>query len=118
MKYIILLLIIVLLTGCASNWSKADTNRQIVVTGLHLIDWAQTRQIASEPDKYYEINPIMGKHPSKTTVDLYMATSLGGQYLVSNLLKPEYRKFWQYMWIGVKTGCVANNFNLGLTGKF
>ena len=57
-----------------SSISKADTLEEIfsglpkeewVWQSLHTIDMVQTIRIAKNPDKFRELNPLLGKHPSK-----------------------------------------------------
>jgi hypothetical protein len=36
-----------------------------------LLDWFQTLTIAGHPDRFSEVNPILGKHPSKLGVSVY-----------------------------------------------
>lgn len=38
---------------------------------LLFIDWTQTMTIASNPEIWFELNPILGKHPSPTFVTRY-----------------------------------------------
>jgi hypothetical protein len=88
--------------------SHGDTNRQLAP---QLVDWAQSRNP-------YETNPILGKYPSKTEVDVYFAAATLGHYLVSRALPPDYRKVWQYVWIGVQVGYVTHNYQIGLRIRF
>lgn len=117
-KYLIFTL---LLYGCAStpfeNWTAADTARQAAWTAVHGVDWAQTREIAKNPE-YYERNPFLGDHPSTAEVDAYMAGSLAVCTLVSGLLEPKYRRLFQYLSIGVSTTAVVNNYHIGVRVGF
>ena len=49
---------------------------------LLLADWAQTRQIAKNPDKWFETNKLLGVHPSVSRVDTYFAVVLAGYTVV------------------------------------
>ena len=114
MKWLILLC---LLSTPAYAWTEADTRRQLVYTTLHVIDWGQTRYIATH-DKFYETNPILGKYPSTQDVDGYFAATLAGHTLVSYLLPPKYRKWWQIIWIGAEFKTVAGNYSAGISVHF
>ncbi len=118
MKTILILLIFLLPINCYAAWDKNDTFREIAWQGIHLIDWGQTLEAARQPDRYYEMNPILGKHPSVGNVNLYMATSLIVHPMISYFLPKKYRKAWQYISIGISGGCVIHNFNAGLKVKF
>jgi hypothetical protein len=50
----------------ADEWSTQDKSLEATWQILHFIDWRQTRTIAKNPDKYREMNPILGEHPSTT----------------------------------------------------
>ena len=113
--WIKLILISVFISGCANGgWSTADTYRQSGVVALMGIDWAQTRKIAQNPDKYSEMNPVLGSHPSTEKVDAYFLTCAAAHTVVSMVLPPEYRVLWQYIWIGLEAGTVAHNASIGL----
>lgn len=65
-----LLVAVSLLAGCVStDWRNEDTRRmQVANTALIAFDAAQTLHIARCPGRYYEQNPILGKHPSEERV--------------------------------------------------
>ena len=112
MKLIALLLAITL-SGCMA-WSKADIAREATYVAIHMVDWGQTRDIAKNPDKYHEKNPILGEHPSTKEVDRYMAASLAGHILITSLLPSNLRPYWQYGTIAFSGYLVVNNHSIGL----
>lgn len=89
-------------------------------TILHLIDWQQTLTIAREPDKYYEVNGIVGKHPSASRVNQYGAVSLLLHWTLSYTLSDKWAKSFQLSTLVIKTGCVLNNesIGIGISGRF
>ena len=103
--------------GCAStpfeNWSKEDTMRQAVYSVAHIIDWAQTRDIC-DSEKFYELNPVLGKNPSKSKVDIWMGSTLILQTVASGLIDEKWRPWWQTFWIGAEVGTVYHNYQIGL----
>ena len=89
MKKLLLILAIVL---CASTRTvSAGDGWQWAANTLVVADWAQTRYIADNPESYFEINPIMGKHPSKGEVDQYFIVSLILLNAVGESVPSEYR---------------------------
>lgn len=116
MKYIFILLLLFPLSTFA--WDKTDTQREIVWQVMHIIDWGQTVDIAKNPGKYYEINPLLGKHPSVEKVHKYMIASSLIHYVVSTSLKSKYRKYWQYVTIGITGTLIMHNYRIGLRINF
>lgn len=101
------------------GWTKEDINRELAYYLLHGADWAQTRTIAKNPDRYYEINPILGEHPSTGRVNNYFAATGLGHALLANTLPPEWRKWLQYGSIGVEAAMAGRNkFKVGIGMTF
>ena len=118
-------LCLLLLVGCASvpfeGWTKADTTRQVAYTALHVMDWAQTTEIARSNGEYYEAGLagiVIGEHPEESAVHVYFASTLLLQTAISAMLEPKYRAAWQYVWIGAEGVTVAHNFSIGLRFGF
>lgn len=127
MKTLLTLLLVIILLFCVNpmvladaghSWSKEDSFMQTIVIGLIVIDWAQTRYIADNPERYCEDNPILGKHPDIDEVDRYFAACLIGNTLIAYILPERYRKQWQTMSIWMQVCCVANNYGIGAKLKF
>ena len=121
MKLIPLIFTLILLLSSpvyAIDWSKEDTAREVVWQILHVVDWGQTLDIARQPHKYHELNPILGKHPSVGKVNTYMALSAVAHLGISLALPKEYRKWFQYLTIGATGSLVVHNFNIGLKVRF
>jgi len=116
---IFILCLISSLFACSNlNWSKTDLALEAGFLALHGIDWAQTNKIASNPDKWHEHNPILGKHPSHGDVNALMGATMVLQPLVAHLLPPPYRRAWIIGTTVVKVGCVANNLGAGIGWGF
>jgi len=76
----------------SKDWSKEDIARQVAYLGLQLIDWNQSKDIARHPEKYYEGNPLLGKHPSQGRLNSYTIGTMIGHTALMHLLSPEWRK--------------------------
>ena len=120
MKFLLVLLFICLMVipVNASDWNKTDTAFQIVYTTLHFIDWWQTLDIARNPDKWSETNPILGDHPSVGRVNAYFTLTLIGHTAISYILPKDYRRIWQVVWIGIEAGYVVHNYRAGIRIRF
>lgn len=109
-------IILVLVTPIhAGDWTREDTYRELTFQGLLVVDYLQTRTIVRNPDKYFEYNPIIGKHPNQKNVDIYMVSCAIIHPVVSYYLPPKYRKVWQYVTIGIEAGAVGNNLRIGVS---
>ena len=124
-KFMVVVILLVATVGYADEWTKQDTYRELAFIGLLAVDYLQTRTIVQNPDKYFEYNPIMGKHPNQQTVDIYMASVAIIHPIISYLLPPKSDKWrwinrenFQYLSIGVELGAVGNNIGTGIGISF
>ena len=119
MSYKHIVIAILLLVPCSvhaweiDEWTTQDTILQVTCSALKTVDWLQTREIAVNP-RYYETNPILGKYPSRSKVDIYFASTILAHGLVSYLLPHPYRTWWQCCWIGISATNVCHNYRIGI----
>ncbi len=120
MKVILAALLIAVLSAPAraDEWSKTDIGLQAAATALMVVDWGQTLKAASQTDKYCEMNPILGKHPSRGRVNTYFATAIIGHAAISHILPQDYRRIWQSVFIGVELAATSINYQAGVKIKF
>jgi hypothetical protein len=108
--------------GWLDDWDKADRILLGVHGALWVADWGQTRDIARQPDKYYETNPILGKHPTVQEVDLYfISVGILGAFIadqVGERIGSVPRKLLLVVWIIDQAGSVSNNHKIGLKINF
>jgi len=117
MKKIILILIFLFLCNPAfafEDWDKMDYTLLGTSTVLQVMDWRQTRYFVNYPEKYYEINPILGKHPSSSEVDLYFAGSFILKLGIAYILPSKWRKIWLGGLTILSGACVINNHSIGI----
>jgi len=117
MRYLALLLFFPL-SVMADDWTREDTARELTYLALHVVDWGQTRNISKNPDRFYEINPILGEHPSIKRVDSYMTFSILVHVGVAYILPREWRTAFQYASLGEKVGFVIHNNRIGIRIDF
>ena len=117
-KLLFIILFLLPLDLFADEWTTADTKREAVYLTLHTLDWAQTREIARNPDKWHEQNAILGKHPSVSQVDRYFIATGALQFAVAYYLPAEYRKAFQYITTGIEIGAVTHNLSIGIGVRF
>ena len=103
----------------ADRWDKQDVELEVTWEVLHAVDWGTTLDITRRYDEgYYESNPILGRHPSAGTVNVYMGAWALLHPVITHYLPGKYRPYWQLITIGVSGGAAASNINLGLNVKF
>ena len=66
------IILIILLSGC--SWSKSDIAWGVASTLATGADFYTTSEFLENPNNY-EMNPILGKHPSNSEVFMVLATS-------------------------------------------
>jgi hypothetical protein len=110
---------------CAEPWTKKQIMLEAACETLLLVDYGQTLNIAKNPNKYYERNPILGEHPSVESVSAYCLSWIVIHPLVTHFLPSKSkenkwvnRENWQYVTIAVEVGAIGNNFNIGIGLRF
>lgn len=109
MRYLLCLM----LAGCTSM--PAETAWQ----ALHLVDTAQTLQIARAPDRYWEAWSAwaIGKHPSERSVIAYMAGTALVHYLAADWLHERHPRLFiafETLTLADTGRCVVMNYRIGL----
>jgi hypothetical protein len=121
---ITLFLLFAVSTPAFAEWGKEDT----VLLILEIIDWGQTRDIATRKDIYHnrdgteyiivESNPILGERPSIKKVNTYFASCILLNYLIAKRASPKIHKLWNTVGIVLETYCVTHNWEMGIKIKF
>lgn len=117
MHFVICLLLTFALSSCAvctGGWTPKDTAMELASEGILAVDWHQTQQIAKQPERFYEHNPILGVHPSIAKVNTYFIGWMVLHPFVSCALPPGSRFWWQALTIGVEGKTVVKNHEIGL----
>jgi len=109
-----------LLFNIAFSLPKDFILLESVYTILHIIDWNQTLQISSNP-YYFELNPLLGKKPSKGKINFYFSITLFSNYLIGYFLYKKNKSFY-YLYKGILIGIEGTttfwNYRIGLKFKF
>ena len=96
------------------SWNQETTARQLCFLFTLSTDWQQTLNISKNPEKYNEVNPILGSHPDENKVHMYFASCAITHALISYMLPAEYSKIWQVTWIGIQSSVTDHNKNNGI----
>ena len=101
----------------ARSWTEAEKGWAAAAVTFTLIDWAQTRHIARNPDRWRELNPLLPQHPTLGQVNRHFIRSIAaGAALVYFL--PEYRLPILKTITVVQFGVTARNAYLGIRMEF
>lgn len=120
---LIVVLIILLLPNNAScssfdEWSTQDIALEVIWQGVNFLDWGTTSDGVSMPNKYRENNPILGDHPNREALGLYMGLGALAHLGITHILPAKYRPYFQAVTIAASGACVINNFSIGLNLRF
>ena len=95
-----------------------DTQRQVAVTALLVMDWGQTLDMTDQygeyEGEYAESNPLLGRYPSRGRINTYFVSVIVGHYLIGRMMSANYRKGWQWGAIVLQGYTVSHNFRAGL----
>ena len=108
MRHLTILLCLIFLSSC--SWSKGEIAWGIASTLATGADTYTTTRFLDNPDNY-EMNPMLGKHPSDTEVITYMVTSQLLVLMVAHIF-PEWRTWILGSKTAVNTGFAINNTQL------
>jgi hypothetical protein len=79
----------------AADWrGELEEDKALLATTALMLaaDWGQTRNIAAHPERFKEVNPILGPHPSTRRVDAYFAGAMLGTVGLAYVLPPQTRR--------------------------
>jgi len=132
-SFILLTIVLIPTNLWAFDWTtdykfdQKEINLLVAQTILQIIDWRQTLKISANPEQFRELNSIMGEHPSRSKVNLYMGASLliktALTYYTPDILhwagmdykkSRKGRKVLQVFFITSSGICVYNNIKIGL----
>lgn len=118
MKTIIILLILLFPLTVSADWDRYDTMLLSASTLALIVDWGTTLEIARHPDRYYESNPILGRHPSVGGVNSYFVGCIVGNTVIMYLLPDKWRKVWAGGVLVIEFYAVGRNLNAGVRIRF
>ena len=118
----LLLLVLALLLGfprlaASQDRTGLDYGLALGSTALIVADWSQTLQIARNPDRWSEGNPLIGQHPSEGHVNTMMTLYVA--WNAAALLLPKTpRRIWYIAVTVVEAVAVAHNLSMGISIGF
>lgn len=100
------------------KWDNSDKALFATYTVVRAADMAQTINIARNPDRFHEMNPLLGRHPSEQKVIGFFIISHALIWLAADYMPPKARKLFLTGGIAIEAGFVANNSRLGIKVSF
>lgn len=114
-----LALVFALLCGSAhAQWTDEQRTLGAMYMTAHAIDWGQTRRIAREPQRWSELNPVIGRQPSMGRVNRYFLLTPIVGYLVLDAMPSDYRTTALKALTMIEVGTIARNHYLGIRVSF
>jgi hypothetical protein len=114
-------LLIILLCLCGSaqaQWRDEDTVRQVAITALLFVDYKQSSITTSCTEKCWELNPLLGDHPSPVRLRNYFLTMAVSSAILAYELPPKWRTRFQYGTLTLESVVVLRNQQLGFKFRF
>lgn len=116
----------------AENWTKKDTAWQATFLTVTIIDFMQTRWMASKDwrwdgKRHTEFCPVFSDHPNKDAVNIMIPLGMAAHTLIALALPPAItifdhqinpRRIWQSFWVYVEITAVGNNIYNGVGLKY
>lgn len=99
-------------------WDTGDRTLGLIVAGLVVTDWGQTRYVAKHPELFSERNKILGEHPSPGKVDRYFVGMLVAGYFFVDWLTPNNRKAVLLGFSIVELKVTQHNKSIGVRVEF
>ena len=117
MRAIVLTLALLALPAHAHDWTDSEKRWAAAWLATRAVDWAQTRYVARHPDRFRELNPFLGDHPSLGTVNRSFVLTTAAGLLAAHYL-PAYRKQMLQVWFAVGVGMTVRNAAIGIRLEF
>ena len=97
--------------------TEVDKANIVLFNVLQGIDMLQTLEIANN-DKYYEKNPILGKHPSEAEVVTYFIARGLVHYQATRMIPQRYRNLFHGYNVVYNYNVIRDNHQLGIRIDF
>ncbi len=120
MRYVLLALTLAA-TAARAEWqppTMAETTLLIAAQTSSVLDMLQTLDIKRHPEQLYEINPLLGEHPSDARVLTYFAASAVIKTAAWYALPRGWRNIVPLLNLAVEIPLIAHNANVGLQIRF
>jgi hypothetical protein len=120
MRGLILILLLLCLCSCAHTpdpWTKEQKFFFGTATALQAMDYTQTQYALRNPNRFYEINPVIDKAHDKWGahgVTAYFAGSLAMRWAIVHYMPTQHRWIPLALFNLMSGLCVGNNYDIGV----
>ena len=113
-KLLLLILLLASFTTNGEELSKGEKVGELSFQVVNFIDMMQTLEIVQHSDKWYETNPILGKHPQQHEVITYFMIRGATHYHITKWLPKKFRPVWLTITFLPQIPLIEHNHNLGI----
>ena len=126
-SYLVLVLTVLILLSTTSAYSAepepwSDRSKLWAATSAIALanDWATTRDMTQRYNEgYHELNPILGRYPSRDRVDLHFLIAIPAVYLIADNIESDLARTRWLQLVTLIEGTVSlNNIRIGLRFGF
>lgn len=117
MKALISLLLCFVGVAHAEDWTTEQKVLSATLAAAVAADYGQTRSIAHRPG-CWEYNPILGRHPSETRINVYFVAVPLLAYALLDNVSSEHRTIALRVLTSVEVAVVGRNAYLGYGMRF
>ena len=82
------------------------------------VDWGQTRHVAKNPQRFNELNPLLGPTPAVSKVDAYFVGAMIGTVAVAHVLPRDYRRLFLTGTLTIELAAIEQNRSIGVKVEF
>lgn len=102
----------------AADWDTTDKVLFGSFVALQVADAAQTHYAVQHPERFREMNPLLGSEPSDGKIIAIKSLMVGGTYYLLRDTDSQTRKSALVILDGLYIGVVAHNASIGVRMRF
>ena len=114
MKLLLLILLLFPFTASSKELTQSQKVGELAFQTANFIDMLQTIEIVEHSDRWYETNPILGKHPRKNEVITYFMIRGSLHYQITKWLPEKFKIPWLTVTFFPQIPIIEHNHNLGI----
>jgi len=103
------------------GWTDEEKAWFVASEISQILDYQTTRNVLYQQPKwkgYYEVNPLLGRHPSQGKLNIAEVATVIGNYYFSDWLSHDNRLFWLRAHTAFELGITAHNIQIGAEIRF